>query len=74
MPTRQMVDTYTIKEGAYIGRYKDGDIYYYQFSPVEVKVKDKTKYYRIGEDEELPGNRTYILSVLNKNEQKLVDE
>ena len=64
-----------LKAGTYIGKYKEGDIYYYQFSPETLAENGKTIYTRVGDrEEELISGRSYMLSILNEAEQKLVDD
>jgi len=63
-----------LKKGTYLGKYKEGDVYYYQFKPEVIAENGKDINVRIGDrNEEFPNNRTYILSILNEEEQKLVD-
>lgn len=62
-----------LKEGRYLGRYKDGDIYYYQFEPETIAENGETKYVRIGErEEEFANDRTYIISKINMGEEDLI--
>jgi len=64
-----------IKKGRYIGRYKQDDMWYYHFKPEVINTKGKLKYVRIGNyKEEFANNRTYILHLINDEEQKLVNE
>ena len=63
-----------LERGKYLGRYKDGDIYHYQFKPEAIAENGKTVYVRVGDrEEEFPNSRSYMLSKLNEDEQKLVD-
>jgi|GEM_PF-4477186 len=63
-----------LKEGRYMGKYKDGEVTHHQFSPEVIAENGKTIYVRIGDrNEEFPNSRSYMLSILNEEEQKLVD-
>ncbi len=64
-----------LEEGKYLGKYKEGDIYYYQFKPEKIAVNGEAIYVRIGDrHDEFATNRSYMLSILNEEEQKLVNE
>ena len=64
-----------VTEGKYLGTYKSDGLTYYMFSPQEVKEGGKTRFFRVGDDEEEYGSNTkYILIKVNKQEQKLINE
>jgi hypothetical protein len=62
-----------LKKGKYLGKFKDGEIYYHSFKPEVIGEEGVVKYVRIGDyDEEFATDRPYMLSVLNKEEEKLI--
>jgi len=63
-----------LEEGKYLGKYKEGDMYYHHFKPEVIGTEGNVKYVRIGDrEEEFPSSRNYVLSKVNEEEQKLID-
>lgn len=70
MPIKQMA---VLKKGKYIGKYKDGDIYYHSFIPEQIAVNGEIQFVRIGDyNQQFPTNRPYMLNDINKEEEKLI--
>ena len=64
-----------LKEGSYLGKYKDGEMNYHMFSPVNIGTEGEVKYVRIGDhSEEFGSSRSYILLNVNSDEQELIDK
>jgi len=64
-----------LKKGKYLGKYKKDTRWYYHFKPEVIAFNGEIKYVRIGNyKEEFINDRTYILSIVNNKEQKLIDE
>lgn len=64
-----------IKKGYYIGPYKQDNFWYYHFKPNIIEIDGIKRYFRIGDDEEeFSDNRNYIIRVVNKEEQELINK
>lgn len=64
-----------LKEGQYLGKYKESGTMYHMFSPVNIATEGLVKFVRIGDHkEEFGDSRRYILINVNEEEQKLIDE
>ena len=65
----------TLREGYYIGPYKKDEFWYYHFKPDVMWIDNEKRYFRIGDhEEEFSNDRTYIIRVVNKKEQELINK
>lgn len=64
-----------LKKGRYLGKHKDGELYYHAFEPEVIAENGKKLFVRIGDySEEFATSRPYMLQKLNEEERKLADE
>lgn len=62
-----------LQKGKYLGKFKDGEIYYHSFEPEIIVENGKKLYVRIGDyQEEFPTGRPYMLHKINEEEKKLI--